>query len=121
MGRHDTYFGDCKSPYSAPANCKFAGTGQPIPKSPFTTISKVSTAIGIFGLASDITYNIHQARTGVISQEEAGIRVFVSAVEFWVTFIPYVGPFLSVALTAYDISGGFDNNLYSLGRRKTHP
>lgn len=26
MGRHDTYFGDCKSPYSAPANCKFAGT-----------------------------------------------------------------------------------------------
>ena len=27
MGRHDTYFGDCKSPYSAPANCKFAGTG----------------------------------------------------------------------------------------------
>lgn len=95
--------------------------GQPIPKSPFTTISKVSTAIGIFGLASDITYNIHQARTGVISQEEAGIRVFVSAVEFGVTFIPYVGPFLSVALTAYDISGGFDNNLYSLGRRKTHP
>ena len=27
MGRHDTYFGDCKSPYSAPANCKFARTG----------------------------------------------------------------------------------------------
>ena len=26
MGRHYTYFGDCKSPYSAPANCKFAGT-----------------------------------------------------------------------------------------------
>ena len=26
MGRHDIYFGDCKSPYSAPANCKFAGT-----------------------------------------------------------------------------------------------
>jgi hypothetical protein len=27
MGRRDTYFGDCKSPYSAPANCKFARTG----------------------------------------------------------------------------------------------
>ena len=27
MVRHDTYFGDCKSPYSAPANYKFARTG----------------------------------------------------------------------------------------------
>ena len=27
MGRSDTYFGDCKSPYSRPADCKSAGTG----------------------------------------------------------------------------------------------
>ena len=37
------------------------------------------------------------------------------------TNFPYVGPLLSISLTAYDISGGFDNNLYSLGRNKTHP
>ena len=37
------------------------------------------------------------------------------------TDFPYVGPLLSISLTAYDISGGFDNNLYSLERNKTHP
>ena len=99
----------------------YKAPGQPIPKSPFTKISKVSTVIGVFGLASNITYNIHQARTGMMSWEEAGIRTLVSCVELGVTFIPYVGPLLSVTLTAYDIGGGFDNNLYSLGRSKTHP
>ena len=27
MGNRAVYYGDCKSPYSAPADCKSAGTG----------------------------------------------------------------------------------------------
>ena len=34
MGRSDTYFGDCKSPYSRPADCKSAGTGGLIDDKP---------------------------------------------------------------------------------------
>jgi hypothetical protein len=41
--------------------------------------------------------------------------------EFAVAFIPYVGPVLSVTITAYDLGGGFDNNLYSIGKRNQHP
>ena len=74
MGRSDTYFGDCKFPYSKPADCKSAGTG------------------GI-------------------------IRSTVSLGEFLIAFIPYVGPVISIAITAYDLGGGFDDNLYSIGKR----
>ena len=28
MGKHNAYFGDCKSPCSPPADCKSAGTGK---------------------------------------------------------------------------------------------
>ena len=28
MGNRAAYYGDCKSPYSAPADCKSAGTGS---------------------------------------------------------------------------------------------
>ena len=64
MVKRETYFGDGKSPYSAPADCKSAGAG-----------------------------------------------------EFLIAFIPYVGPVLSIAITAYDLGGGFDDNLYSIGKR----
>ena len=99
----------------------FKTPGQPIPKSPFTKISGAGTAIGIAGVVANAVYNYNQVQNGIMSSQEAWIRSGVSFAEFAVAFIPYVGPVLSVTITAYDLGGGFDNNLYSIGKRKQHP
>lgn len=95
--------------------------GQPIPKSPFTRISGAGSVIGIAGVVANAVYNYNQVQNGIMSSQEAWIRSGVSFAEFAIAFIPYVGPVLSVTITAYDLGGGFDNNLYSVGKRNQHP
>ena len=99
----------------------FKTPGQPIPKSPFTKISGAGTVIGIAGVVANAVYNYNQVQNGIMSSQEAWIRSGVSLAEFAIAFIPCVGPVLSVTITAYDLGGGFDNNLYSIGKRNQHP
>ena len=90
--------------------------GQPIPKSPFTKISTFGSVIGGVAVMVNARNNYNLVKAGQMSAQEGMIRSAVSLVEFGVTFIPYIGPILSIAITAYDINGGFDNNLYSIGK-----
>jgi len=53
-----------------------------------------------------------QFQQGLISEHEGIVRASMSGIEYGLLFIPYAGPILSIGLTAFDIGGGFDNNLY---------
>ena len=49
---------------------------------------------------------------GEMPKHEGVVRMGMTGVEFGLAYVPYVGPLLSIGLTAYDIGGGFDDNLY---------
>ena len=54
---------------------------------------------------------------GEMPKHEGVVRMGMTGVEFGLAYVPYVGPLLSIGLTAYDIGGGFDDNLYSYQNR----
>lgn len=97
-------------------NIAFNVVNEVRPLSPITKIANAGAIIGGVGFILNATNNFLQAETGVYSTQEAWIRTGVSAVEFGLAFVLYVGPILSIILVAYDLGGGFDNNLYSIGK-----
>lgn len=97
-------------------NIAFNVVNEVRPFSPITKIANAGTVVGIAGLAYNVGYNLYLSDAGMMSKTEAWTRIGVSVIEFGLTFVPYVGPFLSIALIAYDLGGGFDDNLYSIGK-----
>lgn len=97
-------------------NIAFNVVNEVKPLSPITKIANAGTVVGIAGLAYNVGYNLYLSDAGMMSKTEAWTRIGVSVVEFGLTFVPYVGPILSIALIAYDLGGGFDDNLYSIGK-----
>lgn len=76
-------------------------------------ISKVSKTIGIIGVGINIGCTAWQMYYDYIPVHEGIVRIGMTGVEFGLPFVPYVGPILSIGLTACDIAGCFDNNLYN--------
>ncbi len=76
-------------------------------------ISKGSKLLGIVGVGINLGCTTYQMYFGEIPKHEGFVRMGMTGVEFGLAFIPYVGPLLSIGLTAYDIGGGFDDNLYN--------
>ena len=103
MGKRVTYFGDCKSPSSAPADGISAGTGELNP------VIKFSKIAGTLCLGSDVIINVVRAIRGDISWGVATMKSVMSIVEFGACSIPPIG----LGLIIFDASGGFDNTLYN--------
>jgi hypothetical protein len=81
-----------------------------------TLLGKVATGskfLGIVGLTINFGCTYVQIDNGFISWKEGVVRIGMSVAELGLTQIPGVGPILSIGVTAYDIGGGFDNNLYN--------
>ena len=78
----------------------------------FEKIATHSTILGIVGVGINIGCTTYQIYYGEIPKHEGLVRMGMTGVEFGLSFVPYVGPLLSIGLTAYDIGGGFDDNLY---------
>ena len=76
-------------------------------------ISKGSKILGAVGLAINLGCTYVQVNNGYISWQEGVVRFGMSAAELGLAQIPYVGPILSIGVTAFDIGGGFDDNLYN--------
>ena len=76
-------------------------------------ISKGSKVLGAVGLTINFGSTYVQIKNGYISWQEGVVRFGMSVAELGLAKIPYVGPILSIGVTAYDIGGGFDNNLYN--------
>ena len=75
-------------------------------------VSKLSKVLGSVGLVVNYGCTIVQVQQNIMPWQEGVVRVGMSTVEFAISGVPYVGPILSIGLTAFDISGGFDDNLY---------
>ena len=78
----------------------------------FEKIATHSKILGIIGVGINIGCTSCQMYYGEMPKHEGVVRIGMTGVEFGLTFVPYVGPLLSIGLTAYDIGGGFDDNLY---------
>ncbi len=78
----------------------------------FEKIVTHSKYLGIIGVGINIGCTTYQMYFGEMPKHEGVVRMGMTGVEFGLTFVPYVGPLLSIGLTAYDIGGGFDDNLY---------
>lgn len=79
----------------------------------FSNIAKITKFAGIAGVGLNVGCTALQMYNDYIPWQEGMIRLGITGVEFGLNFVPYVGPLLSITLTAYDVSGGFDNNLYN--------
>ena len=77
-------------------------------------ISKWSNKLGRWGVRVNAIHNYNEARKGNISYTSATVRTTMSAVEAVLEKIPYAGPIISISVTAYDIGGGFENNIYNV-------
>ncbi len=81
-------------------------------------IARISNAVGYVGPAVNLGYNFALMREGKMSKNEFYTRTAVSAAEILLASVPVpilgqICMMASIALTAYDISGGFDNTLYN--------
>ena len=76
-------------------------------------IARGAKCVGIVGVGINLGCIYLQIDNNSISNKEGSVRMAMTGAEFGLTFIPYVGPILSIGLTAYDLGGGFDNNLYN--------
>ena len=81
-------------------------------------IARCTNVLGYVGPAFNLVYNFKQMRNGQMTSNEFLIRSAVSIVEIGLANvpIPIIGQacmIASIALTAYDVSGGFDNTLYN--------
>ena len=80
-------------------------------------IARCTSVLGYVGPAINLVYNYKQMSNGQMTSNEFLIRTAVSFVEIGLANvpIPIIGQacmIASIALTAYDVSGGFDNTLY---------
>ena len=78
----------------------------------FEKIATHSKYLGIIGVGINIGFTTYQMYYGEMPKHEGVVRMGMTGVEFGLAYVPYVGPLLSIGLTAYDIGGGFDDNLY---------
>ena len=81
-------------------------------------IARITNAVGYVGPAVNLGYNFALMREGKMSKNEFYTRTAVSAAEILLANVPVpilgqICMMASIALTAYDISGGFDNTLYN--------
>ena len=80
----------------------------------FGKMSRGTRIIGGVGVLIELIDNLNKYSNGEISAYSFTARTINSGGEFALSFIPYgIGPTLSITVTAIDIAGGFDNNIYN--------
>ena len=90
-----------------------AGLASTVKNDLLDCISKGSKVFGLLGVAANGTMNYMDYKNGEISRYSFRMRTCMSLVEFGVGCIPVFGPALSIVITAIDVEGGFDNNIYN--------
>ena len=80
----------------------------------FGKIASKARIIGVAGILLEFESNYEKYKKGEITPYSLTARTINSGGELGLTAIPYgIGPTISIIVTAIDIGGGFDNNIYN--------
>ena len=117
MGNRAAYYGDCKSPYSAPADCKSAGTGAS--KATMKTLSLTSKVLGgafvVVSEIPDLLIAWNDPSLGNVTKVVVGS--VLGAATVFAGPVVATGAFVLGVVNAY---GGFDEGYDYLNNMKTN-